>query len=159
MIAQLDAIDWKILALLQSEGRMTNVELARRVGISPPPCLRRVRGLEEAGLITGYRALLDIKRLGCEVLALAMVGLHSQADHDLKAFEAQVQAWSVVRECIMLSGEADFILKCVAHDLSSFQNFIINDLTRTPNVAHVKTMLAIRVTKDEAMMPINAAGR
>ena len=111
MLARLDAIDWKILSELQNDGRITNVELARRVAISAPPCLRRVRALEEAGYIRGYRALLDEKRLGYEVTMFALVHLSSQAEPDLAAFEAFVRGQPLVRECWMLSGEVDFILK------------------------------------------------
>src|SRR5579872_4210075 len=107
--ARLDAIDRKILKELQDDGRITNVELASRVGISAPPCLRRVRALEEAGYIKGYRALLDEKKLGYEVTAFAMVHLSSQAEGDLVAFENFVRAAPLVRECWMLSGEIDFI--------------------------------------------------
>ncbi len=121
MAARLDAIDQQILKELQEDGRITNVELARRVGISAPPCLRRVRALEEAGYIKGYRALLDEKLLGYEVSVFAMVHLTSQADADLKTFEDFVRAQPLVRECWMLSGEIDFILKCVAPDLKTFQ--------------------------------------
>ncbi len=128
---------------------MTNVELARRVGISAPPCLRRVRALEEAGVIESYCALLDVKKLGHEILAFAMVGLHSQAEADLVAFEDLVRSWPIVRECFMLSGEIDFILKCVSRDLESFQNFVINELTAAENVASVKTSLSIRRSKFE----------
>src|ERR1700760_2855177 len=110
---RLDAIDWKILKELQADGRMTNVELARRVGISAPPCLRRVRALEVAGYIKGYRALLDEKLLGYEITVFAMVHLSSQAEGDLKAFEEFVRKAPLVRECWMLSGEIDFVLKCV----------------------------------------------
>ncbi|WP_417676734.1 Lrp/AsnC family transcriptional regulator [Roseibium sp.] len=154
MKARLDAIDWHILKELQEDGRMTNVELARRVGISAPPCLRRVRALEEAGLIRGYRTLLDEKQLGFDVTAFAMVGLHSQKEADLIAFEKTVQAWDVVRESYMLSGEVDFLLKCVAPDLQSFQNFVISELTAAANVASVRTALTIRRTKDEPIVPI-----
>jgi len=150
---KLDDIDWLILAELQSNGRMTNVELAIRVGISPPPCLRRVRALEEAGMITGYRATLSAGKLGFDVTAFAMVGLHSQAETDLLAFEEQVQKWPIVRECHMLSGEVDFVLKCVAQDLQSFQDFIIQDLTATPNVDVIKTSLTIRQSKYEPGIP------
>lgn len=152
MLARLDAIDLKILAELQADGRMTNVELSRRVGISAPPCLRRVRALEEAGYIRGYRALLDERRLGFEVVAFAMVHLSSQADADLNAFEAFVRAQPLVRECWMLSGEIDFILKCVAPDLKTFQAFV-SDLTAAPHVRNVKTSLTLRNSKDEAMVP------
>jgi DNA-binding Lrp family transcriptional regulator len=155
---RLDAIDWHILQELQNDGRITNVELARRVGISAPPCLRRVRALEEAGLILGYRTLLDEKQLGYDVTAFAMVGLHSQTEADLLAFEEKVQSWSQVRESYMLSGEVDFLLKCVVPDLQSFQNFIIRDLTAAPNVDSVRTALTIRQTKNEPVVPMRDVG-
>jgi DNA-binding Lrp family transcriptional regulator len=157
MLARLDAIDWKILAELQEDGRMTNVELARRVGISAPPCLRRVRALEEAGYIRGYRALLDEKRLGYEVTVFALVHLTSQAEPDLAAFEAFVREQPLVRECFMLSGEVDFILKCVASDLKTFQAFV-TELTGAPHVRNVKTSLALRVSKDAPIVPMESRG-
>ena len=152
MHARLDAIDWKILKELQDDGRMTNVELARRVGISAPPCLRRTRSLEQAGYIKGYRALLDEKLLGYEVTVFAMVHLSSQADPDLKAFEDFVRAQPLVRECWMLSGEIDFILKCVAPDLKTLQA-LVNEFTAAPQVRNVKTSLALRSSKDAAIVP------
>jgi DNA-binding Lrp family transcriptional regulator len=153
MLARLDAIDLKILTELQNDGRITNVELARRVGISAPPCLRRVRALEEAGFIKGYRGLLDEKRLGYELVAFAMVHLSSQAEADLNAFEAYVRKQPLVRECWMLSGEIDFILKCVAPDLKAFQAFVA-ELTGAPHVRNVKTSLTLRNSKDEAIVPL-----
>ncbi len=153
MLARLDAIDLKILTELQNDGRITNVELARRVGISAPPCLRRVRALEEAGYIKGYRGLLDEKRLGYELVAFAMVHLSSQAEADLNAFEAYVRKQPLVRECWMLSGEIDFILKCVAPDLKAFQAFV-NELTGAPHVRNVKTSLTLRNSKDDAIVPL-----
>ncbi|MCW5693877.1 MAG: Lrp/AsnC family transcriptional regulator [Pseudolabrys sp.] len=153
MPASLDAIDRKILKELQDDGRMTNVELARRVGISAPPCLRRVRALEEAGYIKGYRALLDEKLLGYEVVVFAFVHLASQAEADLVAFESFVRAQPLVRECWMLSGEIDFVLKCVAPDLKTFQTFV-EKLTSGPNVKNVKTSLTLRQSKDAAMVPM-----
>jgi DNA-binding Lrp family transcriptional regulator len=149
----LDAIDRHILKELQDEGRITNVELARRVGISAPPCLRRVRALEEAGYIKGYRALLDEKLLGYELTAFAMVHLSSQAVTDLQAFEEFVRTKPLVRECWMLSGEIDFVLKCVAPDLKTFQDFV-NELTAAPHVRNVKTSLTLRTSKDAAMVPM-----
>jgi DNA-binding Lrp family transcriptional regulator len=149
---RLDTIDRNILHELQNDGRITNVELARRVGISAPPCLRRVRSLEEAGFIKGYRALLDEKALGCEVTAFAMVHLSSQAEADLQAFEAFVFREPLVRECWMLSGEIDFVLKCVAPSLARFQAFV-TDLTGAPNVLNVKTSLTLRNSKDAPMVP------
>jgi DNA-binding Lrp family transcriptional regulator len=153
MRERLDAIDWKILTELQRDGRITNVELSRRVGISAPPCLRRMRALEDAGIIRGYRALLDEKRLGYEVTVFAMVHLTSQAEPDLAAFDERVRNWPLVRECWMLSGEVDFILKCVAPDLTTFQAFL-TELTATPNVRSIKTALALRRSKDEASVPL-----
>ncbi|WP_298678703.1 Lrp/AsnC family transcriptional regulator [uncultured Lentibacter sp.] len=152
---RLDEIDRKILAELQADGRMTNVELAKRVGISAPPCLRRVRTLEEAGFIRGYHAQVNPRELGFEVQVFAMVGLMSQAEADLSAFEARCRAWPLVRECHMLNGEVDFILKCVAPDLSSFQSFLTEDLTAADNVASVKTSLVIRGAKDEPGVPFD----
>ena len=152
---KLDPIDRRILAELQSDGRMTNVELAKRVGISAPPCLRRVRTLEEAGYIRGYHADVDPRELGFEVQVFAMVGLVSQAEVDLSAFEERCRQWSLVRECHMLNGEVDFILKCVAPDLSTFQNFLTEELTAADNVASVKTSLVIRGAKDEPGVPFD----
>jgi len=150
---RLDPIDRKILAELQGDGRMTNVELARRVGISAPPCLRRVRTLEEAGYIRGYHADVDPRELGFEVQVFANVGLQSQAEADLSAFEARCRDWPLVRECHMLNGEVDFILKCVAPDLSTFQRFLTEELTAASNVASVKTALVIRGAKDQPGVP------
>jgi DNA-binding Lrp family transcriptional regulator len=152
--ARLDAIDRKILKELQDDGRITNVELASRVGISAPPCLRRMRALEQAGYIKGYRGMLDERRLGYEVAVFAMVHLASQAEADLKAFEDFVRKEPLVRECWMLSGEIDFILKCVAPDLPTFQDFVAR-LTAEPHVRNVKTSLTLRNSKDAAMVPMD----
>jgi len=156
---RLDAIDRRILEHLQNDGRITNVELARRVGISAPPCLRRVRALEEAGYIRGFHAALDPALLGFEVTVFAMVGLHSQAEADLKAFEARVGNWPLVRECFMLNGEIDFILKVVARDLSEFQSFLTSELTPAPNVASVKTSFTIRAAKVAPGVPLDLPPR
>jgi DNA-binding Lrp family transcriptional regulator len=151
--ARLDAIDLNILRELQRDGRLTNVELAGRVGISPPPCLRRVRALREAGFIKGYRGLLDEKLLGYEVTLFAMVNLTSQAEVDLLAFEDLVRAQPLVRQCWMLSGEIDFILICVAPDLRTLQAFI-TELTAAPHVRNVKTSLVLRTAKDAPLVPL-----
>jgi DNA-binding Lrp family transcriptional regulator len=152
---KLDDIDRMILSELQADGRMTNVELARRVGISAPPCLRRVRTLEEQGFIRGYHADVNARELGFEVQVFAMVGLVSQAEVDLSAFETRCKSWPLVRECHMLNGEVDFVLKCVAPDLRTFQNFLTEQLTSADNVASVKTSLVIRVAKDEPGVPFD----
>ena len=152
---RLDDIDLRIIDELQRNGRMTNVDLARRVGISAPPCLRRVRALEQAGFIAGYHANVDAALLGFGVTVFAMVGLHSQAEADLQAFEARVESWPEVRECHMLNGDIDFILKCVAPDLASFQDFLTQKLTPAPNVANVKTSLTIRQSKKLPGVPVD----
>ncbi|KUF09418.1 Lrp/AsnC family transcriptional regulator [Pseudoponticoccus marisrubri] len=152
---RLDPIDRKILSELQADGRMTNVELARRVGISAPPCLRRVRVLEEQGFIRGYHAEVDARELGFEVQVFVMVGLQSQAEADLRAFEELCKGWSLVRECHMLNGEVDFLLKCVSPDLSTFQSFLTAQLVSAANVASVKTSLVIRDAKDEPGVPFD----
>lgn len=147
--AELDAIDWKILRELQNEGRITNVELSSRVGISAPPCLRRVRRLEDLGIIRGYRALFNAPALGMDVVAFCLVGLHHQSDAELKAFADRTRNWPIVREAWMVSGESDFLLHCVAGDLATFQSFVIEELTSAPNVDTVRTALTIRQVKDE----------
>ena len=158
--ARLDTTDWLILRELQANGRITNVDLARKVGLSAPPCLRRVRALEEAGIIEGFNAILNDKALGFDVTAFAMIKLHGQAEAELIAFEERVQDSPIVRDCHMLSGETDFVLRCVALDLGAFQDFIIHELTAAPNVASVKTSLVIRTSKHAAGVPteIAAAG-
>lgn len=152
---KLDEIDRQILRELQADGRMTNVELAKRVGISAPPCLRRVRTLEEAGYIRSYHAKVDARLLGFEVQVYAMVGLQSQAEVDLSAFEQRCRDWPLVRECHMLNGEVDFILKCVSPDLSTFQTFLTEELTAAENVVSVRTSLVIRGAKDEPGVPFD----
>jgi len=153
MAMNLDPIDWRILKELQADGRMTNVALAERVGLSPPPCLRRVRALEEAGLISGYTVLFDEKALGFPVRAIVLVRLHSQSETDLRSFENRILGWPLVREAYMLSGESDYALSCVAPDLGAFHDFILNALTAAPNVASVKTHIAIRQAKREPGLP------
>lgn len=151
---KLDRIDRRILHDLQDKGRMTNVELAKRAGISAPPCLRRVRALEKAGLIKGYHAEVNAEALGFTVTVFAQVGLSSQAEADLRAFEQLVGSYPEVRECHMLAGEADFLLRIVATDWDAYQRFLTSKLTPAPNVSHVKTALAIRSTKTEPGVPI-----
>jgi len=152
-----DRIDRQILTLLQDDGRMTNVDLADRVGLTAPPCLRRVRALEDAGAINGYHAALDPATLGYTITVFAMVSLRSQAEADLAAFEQHVATIPEVRECHMLNGEIDFILKIVATDLRSFQELLTTQLTPAPNVAHVKTSLTIRTAKALPGIPVPEA--
>jgi DNA-binding Lrp family transcriptional regulator len=151
---RLDRIDRRILQNLQADGRMTNVELAKRVGITAPPCLRRVRALEEAGLIRGYHAEVAPEALGFPITVFAQVGLASQAESDLMAFETLVRSWPEVREAHMLAGETDFLLKIVATDWDSYQRFLSARLTSAPNVAHVKSAMTLRVSKAEPGVPL-----
>ena len=157
MRPNLDSTDWRILKELQADGRMTNIALATKIGLSAPPCLRRVRALEEQGLIGGYAALVDEEALGFALSAFAMVRLHNQAEADLRAFENRLLGWTIVREAHMLSGESDYMLRCVARDLTSFQDFVLDELTAAPNVASVKTFLTIRRAKREPGIPISAS--
>lgn len=153
-LSKFDDIDMQILRELQQNGRMTNVELADRVGLTAPPCLRRVRSLEESGIIRGYHADLDSNSLGYSITVFAMVSLKSQAESDLRSFEEHVATLPEVRECYMLNGEIDFILKVVARDLQSFQQFLTSQLTAAPNVSSVKTSLTIRTSKQLPGIPM-----
>jgi DNA-binding Lrp family transcriptional regulator len=153
-MANLDQIDRRLLAELQAEGRVTNVELAQRVGLTAPPCLRRVRALEDLGVIRGYHADVDPGKLGYAISVFALVSLRSQAEEALRQFEDHVRTLPEVRECHMLNGEIDFILKIVARDLQSFQEFLTSKLTAAPNVASVKTSLTIRTAKQLPGVPL-----
>ncbi len=153
-MSSLDQIDRHLLVELQAEGRVTNVELAHRVGLTAPPCLRRVRALEESGVIRGYHAELDAAKLGFAITVFALVSLKSQAEEALRQFEDHVRLLPEVRECHMLNGEIDFILKIVSQDLQSFQEFLTSQLTPAPNVASVKTSLTIRTSKQLPGVPL-----
>ena len=153
-MANLDEIDRQLLQELQAEGRVTNVELARRVGLTAPPCLRRVRALEDEGVIRGYHADLEPSKRGFAIVVFAMVSLKSQAETALREFEEAMQDLPEVREVHMLNGEIDFILKIVSRDLQSFQEFLTSKLTPAPNVASVKTSLPIRTSKYTPGVPL-----
>ena len=152
---KLDETDRRILAALQADGRMTNVELASRVGLSAPPCLRRVRALEKAGVIRGYHAELSPAALGFNITVFAQVGLSSQADSDLRAFMDLVATRPQVRECHMMAGETDFVLKVVAEDWEAYEAFLTGQLTTAPNVSHVKSALSIRTAKQLPGVPVD----
>ena len=149
----LDTIDRRILAELQEDGRMTNVELARRAGISAPPCLRRVRRLEEAGIIRGYHADTDPQKLDWEIMFFAIVGLESQKETVLSGFESLVAGWPEVRECHMIRGGGDFLLKLVARD-AAHENQLTARLTNGPTVAKVQTLQTIRTSRALAGVPM-----
>jgi DNA-binding Lrp family transcriptional regulator len=150
----LDTVDRHILAELQADGRMTNVELARRVGLSAPPCLRRVRRLEEQGLIRGYHADLDPQVLGWQITFFALVGLESQKETVLTAFEHLVGSWPEVRECHMIRGGGDFLLRLVARD-TQHENALTSRLTEAPHVLRVQTLQTIRTARDLSGVPVD----
>jgi|TARA_R110002126_G_scaffold13118_1_gene56015 DNA-binding Lrp family transcriptional regulator len=151
---KLDKIDKTILETLQGRGRITNVELAKKAGISAPPCLRRVNALEDAGFIKGYHADIDSASLGYGISVFANVKLASQTDKDLRAFEELVGQWSLVRECYLISGETDFLLRIVAKAWEDYQNFISNELTAAPNVDSVRSSMVMRSAKNLPGIPI-----
>jgi DNA-binding Lrp family transcriptional regulator len=150
---QLDTTDRRILAALQDDGRMTNVELSRIAGVSAPPCLRRVRALEEAGVIRGYHADTDPQMLGWEITFFAIVGLDSQKEAVLSAFEQLVATWPEVRECHMIRGGGDFLLRLVARD-TSHENQLTQRLTGAPTVSRVQTLQTIRTSRNLAGVPL-----
>lgn len=152
-LPELDAIDRRILAELQVDGRMTNVELARRADITAPPCLRRVRRLEEAGIIRGYHADTDPALLGWEIVFFAVVGLESQKESVLSAFEREVAGWPEVRECHMIRGGGDFLLRLVARDTAN-QNELTQRLTGAASVSRVQTLQTIRTSRNLAGVPL-----
>ncbi|MGM0559577.1 MAG: Lrp/AsnC family transcriptional regulator [Pseudomonadota bacterium] len=151
---KLDRIDMRILKDLQAEGRMTNVELAKRVGISAPPCLRRVRALEGAGYIKGYHAEVNAEALGFEVMFFALVGLDSQSEAVLQEFEETMAAWPEIRECHMARGPHDFLLKVVARN-TAHENELTQRLTSAPHVSTVLTVQVIRTSSDRPGVPID----
>jgi DNA-binding Lrp family transcriptional regulator len=148
-----DAIDRRILSELQMDGRITNVELARRAGISAPPCLRRVRRLEESGLIRGYHADTDPGKLGWSITFFVIVGLESQKDAVLAGFERTVALWDEVRECHMIRGGGDFLLRVVARD-AAHENLLTQRLTGIAEVSRVQTLQTIRTSKNQPGVPI-----
>jgi DNA-binding Lrp family transcriptional regulator len=152
-LSGLDAIDRMILTELQQDGRMTNVELARRAGISAPPCLRRVRRLEEAGFIRGYHADTDPHRLGWTIMFFVIVGLESQKQAMLTAFETMVAAWPEVRECHMIRGGGDFLLRLMARD-AAHENQLTQALTGAEGVSRVQTLQTIHTSRSLAGVPI-----
>ena len=153
----LDALDRKIVAALERDARISFAVLADEVGLSKTPCWKRVKALEDAGIIRGYRALLNAKTLGYDVVAFCHVGLHHQAEAELKGFADRTRGWPIVRRAWMVSGDSDFLLHCVASDLGTFQAFVIEELTSTPNVDTVRTALTIRQVKDEGLVAIDGA--
>ncbi len=151
---KLDRADRRILRELQQDAGLTNVALARRIGISPPPCLRRVQALEAEGYIQGYHADLSGEKLGFGMVGFALVSLENHAESDLTNFNALIEGWPQVREGWLMSGEADYLLKIVAEDWEAFQRFISQNLTAAPNIARIRSLPAMQQVKNETGVPI-----
>ena len=152
---ELDGIDLKILRILQDEGRISNLDLSKKIGMSPPPTLRRVRDLEKNGFIDGFRANLDPSKLGYDLTAWIFISLKNQNEESLNSFEKLVWGWETIRECYMLNGEIDFILKSVSKNMSEFNDFLSQNITSNENVLSVKTAFSIRTTKSLGNVPID----
>ena len=152
---ELDRYDRAILAALQRDGRMSNQELADRIGLSPSPCLRRVRALEEAGLIGGYRALLDARKLGLSLMALIHISMDRHTPERFTHFEAQVGAIPEVLECLLITGQdADYQLKVVVADMDGYQELLLNRITRIPGVTGVHSSFVLRRVIDHTALPV-----
>ena len=152
---ELDGIDLKILRILQDEGRISNLDLSKKIGMSPPPTLRRVRDLEKNGFIDGFRANLDPSKLGYDLTAWIFISLKNQNEESLNAFEKLVWGWETIRECYMLNGEVDFILKCVSKNMKEFNDFLSQNITSNENILSVKTAFAIKPTKRLGNVPLS----
>ena len=155
MTQTLDRYDWHILQILQDDGRISNQELADRIGLSPSPCLRRVKALEDNGLITGYRALVDAKKLGLTLMALIHIAMDQHTPERFAAFEAQVQMIPQVLECLLITGQkADYQLKVIVKDLDAYQELILNRITRIPGISGVHTSFVLRHVIHKTAMPL-----
>ncbi|MGH1375855.1 MAG: Lrp/AsnC family transcriptional regulator [Alphaproteobacteria bacterium] len=152
--SRLDKIDRNILSRLQFDGRVTNVELAKSVGISAPPCLRRVRALEKSGYIKEYNAVIDSNKMGYGVTVFALVKLKGQTEEELNKFEKYIEELPMVRESYMLAGDVDYVLKIVAKDWDAYQDILSHKLTTAPSVESVKSSLTMKCVKNEPGIPI-----
>jgi len=152
--AALDRTDYRILQQLQDDARITNAELAERVGLSPSPCLRRVRALEQAGIIKRYVALVDARAVGLPISVVVNVSLRSQERSALMAFEAQIQRCPEVMECYLMTGSSDYMLRMVVPDLESYERFLADTLTRIPGVANIQSGLALKQVVYRTQLPI-----
>ncbi len=151
----LDPVDLKILGELQADGRLSNVELARRVGLSPSPCLARVRALETSGVISRYVALVDPQTLGLGVSVFIHVSLEKQVERALESFESAVKRYPQVLECYLMTGDSDYLLRVAVPDVQALQAFIINELTRIAGVANIRSSFALKQVKFETALPIS----
>ena len=151
---QLDRYDRKILETLQADGRLTNQELAERIGLSPSPCLRRVRALEEAGFLIGYRALVDARKLGLTLTALIHISMDRHTPERFEHFEAQVRDIPEILECLLITGQdADYQLKVVVRDMDAYQELLLNRITRIAGVTGVHSSFVLRKVIDHTALP------
>lgn len=153
---QLDSIDWKILGLLQADARMSNVELAKAIGLSPSPCLNRVRALEEAGYISRYVTLLDALRVGLKVSVFIQVTLERQVESALERFENAIRGRPEVMECYLMTGDADYLIRVVVADIQLLEEFILKFLTKLPGVGNIKSSFALKQVKYQTALPLPA---
>lgn len=154
---ELDRYDRQILAVLQGEGRISNQELADRIGLSPSPCLRRVRALEEAGIIAGYRALLDARKLGLTLMALIHISMDRHTPERFENFEAEIRAIPEIVECLLITGQdADYQLKAVVRDMDAYQELLLDRITRIPGVTGVHSSFVLRRVVDRTALPVAA---
>ncbi|MDA0996949.1 MAG: Lrp/AsnC family transcriptional regulator [Proteobacteria bacterium] len=149
-----DAIDQRILAHLQANARLSNVELAARAGLSASPCLRRVRALEDAGVIKGYAALVDQQAVGLPVSVFIMVSLEKQIEQALETFETRIRALPEVMECYLMTGDSDYLLRVVAADLFAYERFLLTQLTKFPGVSSIKSSFALKQVVYRTALPV-----
>ncbi len=155
----LDAIDRQILENLQNDARMRNVELAKKVGLSPSPCLRRVGNLEEMGVIRGYVTLVDAEAVGLPVSVFVSVTLEKQIEKSLEKFEKEIRARPEVMECYLMTGDADYLLRVVTSDLGAYERFLLDHLTRIPGVASIRSSFALKQVAYRTALPILSPGK
>ena len=152
---EIDRYDRQILEVLQADGRISNQDLADRIGLSPSPCLRRVRALEEAGIIAGYRALLDARKLGLTLMALIHISMDRHTPDRFEHFEAEVHAIPEVVECLLITGQdADYQIKVVVRDMDAYQELLLNRITRIPGVTGVHSSFVLRRVVDKTALPL-----
>jgi Lrp/AsnC family leucine-responsive transcriptional regulator len=155
---QIDRFDREILALLQEDGRISNQDLADRIGLSPSPCLRRVRALEEAGLIIGYHAHLDAKKLGLSLMALIHISMDQHTPERFDNFQAEIAAIPEVLECLLITGQqADYQIKVVVQDMDAYQSLLLNRITRIQGVTGVHSSFVLRKVVDKIALPLTVA--
>ncbi len=157
--SRLDAIDLNILGELQVDAKLTNAELASRVHLSPSPCLARVRALEQSGLINRYVALLDPLQLGLSVSVFIHIRLEKQVERALETFESAISRYPEVMECYLMTGESDYMIRVVVPDVPALERFIVDELSKTPGVANIRSSFALKQVKYQTALPLGMGDR